>query len=56
MIVVYSDGSEVIVGTEAREQELITLYFVEGGRDKDDYTRTVVTGCAVDISSKVNWS
>jgi hypothetical protein len=41
MQVVYSCYEEVIVCTPEQEQEMLKVYFTNGGRDLEDYDRKV---------------
>jgi hypothetical protein len=54
MLVSYSSDSEVIVSTLAAEEELIRLYFTEGGRDLESYDREVAETLEVSSRCKVN--
>jgi hypothetical protein len=51
--VVYSSTDEVIVTTLENDKETYRLYFVEGGREIDDYDREVSTEMCVVIESHV---
>lgn len=52
MIVVYSNGSEVLVCNSGKsEKVLLRDYFTKGGRSLDDYDRTVSNG-VVEIEVK----
>jgi len=52
MIVVYSNGSEIIFGNEDDESAILNTYFVpETGRDVNDYERTL--GEMFDIQSSL---
>jgi hypothetical protein len=39
MLIVYTDGSEVIVCKKSAEKKMLNEYFTKGGRDKEDYDR-----------------
>ncbi len=41
MYVVYNKDTELIVCTQEDEADVIRLYFMEGGRDLDEYDKTV---------------
>ena len=49
----YSTESEILVTTADREQELLQLYFVEGGREVEDYYREEIEDF-VEISSRLD--
>jgi len=54
-MVVYSDGSETLVCEYEGEQEMLKEYFTEGGRNLDEYDRTMVEG-VVEIVNNVKVS
>ena len=55
MMVVYSNDHEVLITTQDKEQVLLREYFDEGGRDKDDYDRSVCDG-VVEIETRMKVS
>lgn len=53
MFITYANGEEVIITTPEHDDLTIREYFTEGGRDLDDYDRTVVTETEVLITSRL---
>jgi len=51
--IVYHDGEEAIVTTKKNEAETIRLFFVEGGRDLEDYCRDEQEDIAVKLTSEI---
>jgi hypothetical protein len=49
MFIVYKGDDEVLVTTSKKENLAIREYFIEGGRDLDDYDRIEVEDCAVQV-------
>jgi hypothetical protein len=49
-LVVYSSGQEVLICTYKNEKKMLRLWFVEGGRDFDDYFREVSADIAVAVA------
>ena len=47
MLIVYEGCGEVIVCSEKGEAESVQEYFMDGGRDMDEYDRSVVSGALV---------
>ena len=58
MLVVYSNGDEVLVCSGAKgEKELLRDYFQNGGRIVEEYDRTVVEGVVeIDVRASVGGS
>jgi hypothetical protein len=55
-MVVYSNDAEVLVCTAGKgEANMLKEYFVNGGRNQEDYDRTVIEGC-VEIRSSLKVS
>jgi len=51
--IVYHNSEEAIVTTKKNEAETIRLFFVEGGRDLEDYCRDEQEDIAVRLISKM---
>lgn len=53
MLIVYSSYEETLICEAAQEKKLLKLYFKEGGRDVEEYTREEVEKGFVEITSKL---
>lgn len=54
MIVCYSSGLELIACESTKEHILISDYFDEGGRDKDEYDRYTFPNGIVSLGSRLS--
>lgn len=54
--IVYTEvsGHEILVTTPESEPQLLEEYFDNGGRELDDFDRTVVLDCGVEIHTRMN--
>ena len=50
MLIVYRGDHEVIVTTDADEQETLKVWFTEGSRDPEDYDRSEIADEATVIN------
>ena len=54
-LVVYENGIEILICTKKDEKKLIKEYFTKGGRDLEEYDRSVCVG-VLEIKSSMNVS
>ena len=53
MLVVYENNNEVLVCEESTEKYLLKEWFKKGGRNPENYDRTVSHGGVVEVSSRL---
>ena len=54
MLITYRGDDEVIVTTDELEKAMLKEWFIEGGRDTNDYDREVCNDEAVTITARLN--
>ncbi len=53
MFVVFKSPNEAIITTKKKEAETIELFFINGGRNLEDYDRETIKECALSVESSV---